>query len=66
MRPADIIAMKFVYLWSTLALLLCATSAEFTKDEGVYVLTEANFDDFLKENPTALIEFYAPWLAVLV
>jgi len=33
----------------------------FEKDEGVYVLTDKNFDAFLEQNPTTLIEFYAPW-----
>jgi hypothetical protein len=41
--------------------LLTLTSAEFTKDGGVFVLTDSNFDAFLQEHPTALIEFYAPW-----
>lgn len=45
-----------------LCFLLCSlVGAEFVKDEGVFVLTEENFDAFLKEHPTALIEFYAPW-----
>ncbi|KAE9555366.1 hypothetical protein FO519_001448 [Halicephalobus sp. NKZ332] len=34
---------------------------KFDKDEGVYILTDSNFDDFLAQNPTTLIEFYAPW-----
>jgi hypothetical protein len=46
------------------ALFLSQVSCEFTKDGNVYVLTEANFEDFLKENPTALIEFYAPWFVL--
>ncbi|KAI6176636.1 Protein disulfide-isomerase A4 [Aphelenchoides bicaudatus] len=52
--------MRFAVL---LALLLLVTLAhsEYVKDEGVYVLTESNFEEFLKEHPTALIEFYAPW-----
>uniref|UniRef100_A0A0G4IFW8 Protein disulfide-isomerase n=1 Tax=Chromera velia CCMP2878 TaxID=1169474 RepID=A0A0G4IFW8_9ALVE len=31
------------------------------EDEAVVTLTESNFDDFIKENPEALVEFYAPW-----
>ncbi|CAB3403430.1 unnamed protein product [Caenorhabditis bovis] len=30
-------------------------------DEGVVVLTDKNFDEFLKRNPTTLVKFYAPW-----
>lgn len=39
-------------------------SPNFELDENVYVLTETNFDLFLKENPTTLIEFYAPWYVI--
>ena len=47
--------------------LLCAIVAiianveEIEKDDGVVILTDSNFDDFLAANPTVLIEFYAPW-----
>ncbi|VDK55701.1 unnamed protein product [Anisakis simplex] len=34
---------------------------EYEKDDGVVILTEKNFDAFLKQNPTVLVEFYAPW-----
>ena len=34
---------------------------EYEMDEGVVVLTDKNFDDYLKKNPTVLVEFYAPW-----
>ncbi|KAI6241659.1 putative protein disulfide-isomerase A4 [Aphelenchoides fujianensis] len=50
-------------LWIA-ALILCplvVQTAEYPKEEGVVVLGDANFDEFLKENPTALVEFYAPW-----
>lgn len=33
----------------------------FEKEGDVYVLTDDNFEAFLKKYPTALIEFYAPW-----
>lgn len=32
------------------------------KDEnGVLVLTDANFDSFMEGKDTVLVEFYAPW-----
>jgi len=30
-------------------------------DEKVHTLTSANFDEFIKNQPLSLIEFYAPW-----
>jgi hypothetical protein len=32
-----------------------------SQENGVYVLNEANFDQFLKNNPTAMVFFYAKW-----
>merc|ERR1719499_2289342 len=29
--------------------------------DDVVALTEANFDEFVKENDKVLVEFYAPW-----
>jgi protein disulfide-isomerase A1 len=44
-----------------LALLAFTAYAEVEEDEGVLVLTDANFDEVLKENERVLVEFYAPW-----
>lgn len=34
---------------------------QYDIDEGVVVLTDSNFDAFLKQNPSVLVKFYAPW-----
>lgn len=33
---------------------------QFEKEDGVVVLNDKNFDDFLNANPTVLVEFYSP------
>eukprot|EP00916_Digyalum_oweni_P012181 GHVL01020155.1.p1 GENE.GHVL01020155.1~~GHVL01020155.1.p1 ORF type:complete len:478 (+),score=104.90 GHVL01020155.1:63-1496(+) len=38
-----------------------AADEEKKDDEKVVVLTDSTFDDFLKDNPLTLVEFYAPW-----
>jgi len=38
-----------------------AYSADITEEDGVMVLTDANFDNALKDNEFILVEFYAPW-----
>lgn len=52
---------KLIRILSLLCTFLVIIVAEYEKDEGVVILTDSNFDDFLSENPTVLIEFYAPW-----
>lgn len=33
----------------------------YEQEDGIIVLTERNFDAFIKKNPSVLVEFYAPW-----
>ena len=44
-------------------LLLCVTAAlaEIATEDGVLVLTDANFDKAIEANSQILVEFYAPW-----
>lgn len=34
---------------------------EVKEENGVLVLTDANFDTFIEGKDTVLVEFYAPW-----
>ncbi|CAK5023302.1 unnamed protein product [Meloidogyne enterolobii] len=49
----------YSFLFSIIFILI--RSDEPTIENGIYVLTDNNFDSFLEEHPTVLVEFYAPW-----
>jgi len=44
-----------------LTLVVGCTWGEITKEEGVLVLTDANFEEAVSQNEFVLVEFYAPW-----
>jgi protein disulfide-isomerase A1 len=44
-----------------IAMLAFVTFAEVEKEDGVLILTDANFDEEIKNHDKILIEFYAPW-----
>merc|ERR1711983_432144 len=50
--------MKILYV---LAVIGAVAQAEITKEEGVLVLTEKNFEKAIADNEYVLVEFYAPW-----
>ena len=43
------------------AILSVAFASEPEIEEDVYVLTDANFDEFVNKHEYLLVEFYAPW-----
>ena len=44
-----------------LLLFVTAALAEIATEDGVLVLTEANFQEVIDGNDFVLVEFYAPW-----
>jgi hypothetical protein len=50
-----------LYGVAAFANLFLTTLAEVTKEDGVLVLNESNFDEELAKHEYLLVEFYAPW-----
>ena len=55
------VAVRLVLVWAVLALVV-AKKAKIERSEGIYILTEENYDKAVKENEYLLVYFYAPWL----
>eukprot|EP00093_Oithona_nana_P012966 12966.XXX_358204_361378_1 [CDS] Oithona nana genome sequencing. len=51
--------MKKIILFSLF--LTCTLAKEIEKDEGIYVLTDKNYDEGVKQFQYLLVYFYAPW-----
>ena len=64
LAATQVICNKKGYVFRFLTLCLSFSLQEekkFPKDEGIYVLTEKNYDDAVKEFKYMLVYFYAPW-----
>jgi protein disulfide-isomerase A1 len=53
--------MKSLCIFVLILAVAFAETSDFTRDEGVVVLTTKNFEQALADFDYALVEFYAPW-----
>lgn len=55
--------MKTIFVTLALLALTTCEAGKFgvEEDEGVAVLTDENFDSFVKEHEYVFVKFYAPW-----
>jgi hypothetical protein len=53
--------MRSLFTVALIALSYAVNAFEPTLDDGVVVLTDANFDEALAHYDSLLVEFYAPW-----
>lgn len=51
--------MKSIFYLLALATLTMAE--DVAQDDNVYVLTDDNFEQFVKDNEFVFVKFYAPW-----
>jgi protein disulfide-isomerase A1 len=53
--------MNWLFVVQCAIAIVWSSAADIKEEENVLVLTDANFDDALKEHKLLMVEFYAPW-----